>query len=190
MSEPFVGEIRMFGFNFAPRNWAFCAGQLMPISQYSAVFSLLGTTYGGDGRSTFALPDLRGRAPINQGQGPGLQHYQLGKQGGTELNYINVSQMPAHSHTATPSLTSHQPATNATADLPTPDGNVPASSVFVRDAVNTYAATSDNSKLQPGTVDGSIAIGNAGGGQPVENMMPFLTMNYCIALVGIYPSRN
>lgn len=190
MSEPFIGEIRMFGFNFAPRSWAVCAGQLMPINQNPSLFALINTYYGGDGRSTMGLPDLRGRAAISMGQGPGLQSYGLGQRGGKEINQLSVGQMPAHSHTAEPTLTSHQPATGAAADLPTPNGNVPGQLTDGRTPQNIYSATSDNSTLKEGSVDGTIAIGDSGSGQAVENRMPYLTMNYCIALEGLFPSRN
>ena len=190
MSEPFIGEIRMFGFNFAPRSWALCHGQMMPIAQYTTVFALLGTYFGGDGRSTFGLPDLRGRAPIGMGQGPGLQPYNLGYGGGKETNQLSVGQMPTHNHTAEPTLTSHQPAADSLGDLPSPNGNVPAQIASGRAALNGFSATPDTSKLQAGSVEGTIAVGDAGSGQLVENRMPYRAMNYSIALQGIFPSRN
>lgn len=174
--EPFIGQIGLFGFNFAPRGWALCNGQLLSITQNSALFSLLGTTYGGDGISTFALPDLRGRVPNGQGQGPGLSDYQIGQASGTENVTLIQSQMPQHNH---PLNVSSSPATSNN-----PAGTVLAVSADANEgAVNTYGTTI-NATANP------QAIGLAGGNQPHENMQPYLTMNYCIALEGIFPSRN
>jgi microcystin-dependent protein len=160
----------MFGCNFAPRNWAFCNGQLMAIAQNTALFSLLGTTYGGNGQTTFALPDLRGRVPIHFGQGPGLSSYALGQTGGVESVTLIQQQIPQHNH----SLACSSDDPNAGS----PKNNFPA-------AVSTpiYSTTSNASMA-------SNAIGIAGGSQPHENRPPLLTINYCICVAGIFPSRN
>lgn len=168
--EPFLGEIRIFGGNFAPHGWALCQGQVLPIAQNTALFSILGTTYGGNGTTTFALPDLRGRAAMGMGQGPGLSDRTLGETGGTESVTLINSQLPAHNH-------SHAvPATNEAATSSRPVGKVPA-------AGGAYADTSDGTMAADTT-------GISGGNQPHNNMQPFITMNYIIALQGIYPSRN
>jgi microcystin-dependent protein len=171
MAEPFIGEIRMFGFNFPPQGWATCDGQLMSIAQNTALFSLLGTTYGGNGQTTFALPDLRGRMANHQGQGPGLSPYVMGQVSGTETVTILSSQLPPHTHPAYPCSTDDPTSGN-------PKNNFPA-------AVGTsiYSTTSNASM-------GSGSTGPAGGGQPLPNLPPYLTINFCIALVGIFPSRN
>jgi microcystin-dependent protein len=171
VTAPFLGEIRMFGFNFAPRGWALANGQIMPISQNTALFSLLGTTYGGNGTSTFALPDLQGRIPIHQGSGAGLSPYVIGEEGGSESVTLLASQMPTHNH---PVQASSSPATTTR-----PHGAVPA-----RTGADAYATTSD------GTVMNASMIGNAGSDLPVSIIQPFLTVNFCIALAGIFPSRN
>ena len=167
MAEPFLGSILLFGGNFAPRGWAFCNGQLLPINQNTALFSLLGTTYGGNGQTTFALPDLRGRTPIHFGQGPGLSNYSEGEMGGAESVTLISTQMPAHQHT--------QPASNGDEGTNRPNGAVPARG-------GVYTPASDGSALAPTTI--------AGGNQPHENSAPFLALNYIIALEGIFPSRN
>ena len=170
MSEPFLGEIRAFGFNFAPRGWASCNGQLLPINQNQALFALLGTIYGGNGQTTFALPDLRGRVPINQGQSSGASTYSLGQAIGVENVTLLVSQIPAHTHRLNAS-----PDNATTTD---PGNNLLA---VARSA--TYAS-SGSAAMNPG------AIAITGGSQPHENRQPYLTVNYCIALQGIFPSRN
>ncbi len=173
MDSPFLGMIAMFGFNFAPRGWAFCNGQILPIAQNTALFSLLGTTYGGNGQTTFALPDLRGRVPIGQFQGPGLSDYTLGQVAGSETVTLLSTQIPAHTHTLN-GIT--QAGTSAV-----PTGNLPA---------NTGAL--DKEYGIPGTLTpmNAQAIGSTGGNQPHSNMQPYLAINYCIALQGIFPSRN
>ena len=172
MSEPFIGCISIFGFNFAPRNWATCSGQLLPINQNQSLFSLLGTTYGGDGRTTFGLPDLRGRAPMHAGNGPGLSPRSLGQKLGDELVALNATQIPPHNHAAIGS------SANATAA--TPQGNLAAPTVG---SFNVYG---DAANLTPG------AAGQLGesGGQGHANMQPYNTLNFCIALSGTFPSRN
>lgn len=174
MGTPILGEIRKFGFNFAPRGWAMCNGQLMPISQNTALFSLLGTTYGGDGQSTFALPNLQGRVPIHQGQGTGLSNRVMGEVSGEEAVTLLVGQLPAHNHQAQGS--------NQGANNPSPAGNVWAAEPTGQTAL--YSNTAPNTPLAAG------AIGTTGGSQPHDNMPPFLVVNFCIALAGIFPSRN
>jgi microcystin-dependent protein len=174
--EPFIAEIRMFAGNFAPRGWALCDGQLLPISQNEALFSLVGTTYGGDGRTTFGLPDLRGRAPIHMGQGPGLTNKRIGQKGGQEEVVLTVNQMPAHNHSARVQADS----TVATTDKP--QNALPA-----RNAASTpQYGTSASSALHPD----AVVVGQKGGNQAHPNMQPYLTINYIIALQGTYPSRN
>ena len=169
MAEPFIAQITLFAGNFAPRGWAFCNGQLLPISQNTALFSLLGTTYGGDGRVTFALPDLRGRVPVHAGQGPGLSNRNLGEAGGNQQVTLDTTQIPSHAHLLR--------GTNTAGDSPTPTGKVLAS------GSNIYG-TGANTQLN------NNVIRNTGGGQPHDNMQPWLGMNYIIAMEGIYPSRN
>ncbi|MBL8179686.1 MAG: phage tail protein [Bryobacterales bacterium] len=166
--EPFIGQLMCVGFNFAPRGWALCNGQLMSIAQNTALFSLLGTMYGGDGVTTFALPDLRGRAALHNGQGPGLSVYTQGQVGGNENVTLIASQMPMHNHTAACSSTDPSDTT--------PVGGVPA-------AGGSYATTA-NSTMLP------TMIGMAGGSQPHPNMQPFLVLNWIIALEGVFPSRS
>ena len=172
MSDPFIGQVMLFAGNFAPRGWAFCSGQILSIAQNTALFSILGTTYGGNGQTTFALPDLRGRVAISSGQGPGLSNYYLGQAGGEETVTLNMEQMPMHLHMAAASA---EGGTSAT-----PNGGVWAGST-ARDSI--YAATAD-------TTMNPQAISTTGGNQPHNNMPPYLGVNYIIALEGIFPSRN
>ncbi len=184
--DPFIGEITMFAGNFAPRGWAFCNGQLLPIASNAALFSILGTTYGGDGRTTFALPDLRGRAPIHAGTGPGLPNYRLGQRGGSETNTLSVANLPAHNHSASLSSASvAMPAYSLEGESTSPDGNYPAKS---GQGDPDYNSTSDVS-MASASVSGSVTVGNTGFGQAINNMPPFCTIHYIIALQGIYPSR-
>lgn len=176
MSDPFLAEIIMFGGNFAPRGWALCDGQLLPISQNQAVFSLLGTTYGGDGRTTFALPDLRGRAAIHPGTGPGLSPYRLGQRGGAETVNLTTAQIPSHTHSA--SVTLH-------ANTGGGDDNDPTARYPGEGANDFYA---DGQNVDMGAP--SVAVGNTGGSQPHTNIEPYLCVNFIIALQGIFPSRN
>ncbi|MGD0594355.1 MAG: tail fiber protein [Acidimicrobiales bacterium] len=171
MADPFLGEIRILPFNFAPSGWALCAGQLLPINQNTALFSLLGTTYGGDGKSTFALPDLRGRVPLSFGQGSGLPAYTLGEEGGSDTVKLHHDQMPAHNHL----VRANDGA--ATADKP-------AAAVLARTRGDAYAASSDGTTMDANMLDA------AGRGHPVSVVQPYLALNFCIALVGIFPSRN
>lgn len=175
MATPFIGQIVLFPYNFAPRSFAFCQGQLLAIAQNTALFSLLGTTYGGNGTTTFALPDLRGRAPISAGQGPGLPTYTLGEQAGLPTHTLITSEMPAHQHTLSCN------ADDATQGSPVNRYPATPNVAAGGSAVNAYAA-SPNSNLAP--------TGAVGGSQPHNNMPPYLVLNYCIALQGIFPSRN
>lgn len=184
-----MASIIMFGGNFAPRGWAFCEGQLLPISQYSALFSLLGTTYGGDGRTTFALPDLRGRAPIQQGNGPGLSDRRLGAKGGTEYNILNITQIPSHNHSAAGTLK----ASTAEATTNDPTGKVLAAGATAINrstivGTNMYAEAAPNVEMAANEV--TVAVGNTGGNQSVNNMQPWIAINYIIALQGVFPSRS
>jgi microcystin-dependent protein len=173
--DPFVAEIRIFPFNFAPKGWAFCDGQLLPISQNTALFSLVGTFYGGDGRSTFALPDLQGQAAMASGQGPGLSDHIVGEQSGTEIVTLLESEMPNHTHAlrANPQLgDSPSPATDR--------------SIARLGSINVYQTTS-NANLTPMAAQ-SLPV--AGGNLPHNNMQPYLTLNFCIALQGVFPPRT
>lgn len=180
MSDNFVGEIRMFGGNFAIRNWAFCNGQLMSIAQNQTLFALIGTTYGGDGVQTFALPDLRGRIPIGQGNAPGLTPRQIGESGGTENVTVLYTQMPLHSH---PFF-----ATAADATLPTPAGNALTGKPLGPSAA-LYAVPDNGTNPAP-TPLAPTTVGNDGGNQSHPNIMPSLALSFIIALQGIFPSRN
>ncbi|MGQ1785641.1 MULTISPECIES: phage tail protein [unclassified Saccharicrinis] len=174
--EPFIGEVRMFAGNYEPRGWAFCDGQLLSIANNSALFSILGTTYGGDGRTTFALPDLRSRVPMHPGQGPGLSRRVLGEKSGTENNTLNITQLPSHSHSV--SIVNHVYDDEANSDDPT--GTYPAVS-----GENMYSTNQNANGGAP-----NVSIGNTGANQAVNNVQPYITVNYIIALTGIYPSRN
>lgn len=178
-NECMIGEVRMFAGNFAPRNWAFTDGQLLAISQHQALFSILGTFYGGDGRTTFALPDLRGRAAIHVGQGPGLNMMRIGQKTGQEMVRLNRQQMPSHSHPATSTLK----ASNARTDQKQPAGHALAITNRA-----TYAASQAATAMR----DDSIVtqVGNAGSSKPVPVRDPSLGINHIICLQGIYPSRN
>ncbi len=179
-SEPFLGQIQMFGFTFAPRGWANCDGQLLSIAQNSALFSLLGTTYGGDGRTTFGLPDLRGRAAIHTGNGPGLSPRSLGQRGGTQTNTLAIGNMPSHTHTATALLN----VTNDSGDMSTPEDNI----IAQKSRSNNFSTNPPDVVMSADAI--SVTVTNNGGGQPVNNMSPFLTVRYCIATTGVFPSRN
>lgn len=172
MSEPFIAEIRIFAGNFAPRSWAFCDGQILPISQNTALFSLIGTTYGGDGRTSMGLPNLQGRCPMHPGRGPGLTARRLGEVGGTPTVTLSEAQMPDHNHAP---QGSGDPANQRG-----PSGNLPAVGVG-RGAV-AYSAS--------GSTTGFERLGSAGGGQAHNNLQPYLGLNFIIALQGLYPSRG
>lgn len=172
--DPILGQIILFAGNYAPSGWAFCNGQLLPIQQNTALFSLLGTTYGGDGRTTFALPDLRGRAPIHFGQGVGLTNYNLGETGGAETVTLTQAEMPAHSHGFAPGCNSQASPTQ-----PSP--------------ANGYVCASQIDNLYASTADAQMGAGNSqvvGGNTAHENRSPFLALNYIIALEGVWPSRS
>jgi microcystin-dependent protein len=191
-SEAFLAEIKMFAGTFAPRGYAYCDGQLLPINSYQALFSLLGTTYGGDGRTTFALPDLRGRVAIHAGTGPGLSTYRLGQRGGAENVTLNTSQIPSHNHTASTDLTI---AATLKADAGTGDNDAPEANVLARkNRTKIYSGDAPNVSMHADSIEmaasATTIVGNMGGSQAHENRMPFLTINYIIALEGIYPSRN
>lgn len=166
MSEPFLAEIRIVGFNFAPRGWAFCDGQILPINQNQSLYSLLGTTYGGDGRTSFALPDIRGRVPIHVGNG-----HALGQKTGEETHTLSAAEIPGHQHAVNGTSNAVTEATPSNARLPGTNNSKP------------YTNSAGGSL-------GSNSISNIGGGQAHNNMQPFLAMNYCIALQGLFPSRN
>ena len=170
MSEPFIAEIRIFAGNFAPRGWAFCNGQLLPISQNTALFSLIGTTYGGDGRTTTALPNLQGRAPMHPGRGPGLTAKRLGERGGVETVTLTEAQMPNHNHTW---------------EVSAEDGDR-------RDPTGRYFGRGSALYAQPNNLNAMAEsiLPSTGGSQAHNNLQPFLTMNFIIALVGLYPSRS
>ena len=174
MADPFIGEIRMFAGNFAPQGWALCNGQLLSISQNTALFSLLGTTYGGDGRTTFALPDLRGRSPLHPGQGPGLSPYDLGEQGGEENVTLQSGQMAAHNHAAN--------ASSNAGDQAGPGGYIWAMPGAGR-GLTMYTATA-NTSMHPS------ALGTSGGNEPHNNLSPRLGLSFIIALQGVYPPRS
>jgi microcystin-dependent protein len=179
MSEQFVAEIRIFACNFATKGWALCDGQLLPISQNTALFSLLGTTYGGDGKSTFALPNMQGNTPMQQGQGPGLSLRDLGEVGGEESVTLLQTEMPAHNHNAMADGPGNTP-------LASPVSNAWASGLKGAASLYTPSGTQNNDvPMNPAT-----ALSITGGGLPHNNLMPFLTLNFCIALQGVFPPRT
>lgn len=190
-----IGEIRGFAGNFAPRTWALCNGQLLAISANTALFSILGTTYGGDGRTTFALPDLRGRGAISEGTGPGLTTRKLGARFGTEDVTITQNQMASHFHFAQYQQTSGSvviPATTAASNSEEPGPSYIMGATDIGGNGYIYSTDADDVKLANGTMAlaGSVQLGNKGGGQSHNNMMPFTVINYIICLQGIYPSRS
>lgn len=171
MSDPFIAEIVMFGGNFAPRGWAYCEGQLLPISQNAALFSLIGTTYGGDGRTTTALPDLRGRVAIHPGTGPGLPTYRLGQRGGQPTHTLTTNEMPSHNHT----IAAHGEEADVT---------IPTNATFGASSGPIYSNETADATMRTNTIN------NNGGNQAHNIMQPYLAVNYIIALQGTYPSRN
>jgi microcystin-dependent protein len=173
MSQPYIGEIRMFGGNFAPAGWAFCTGQLVPISENDALFNLIGTTYGGDGQENFALPNLQGRIPIHAGQGPGIsQNYQLGEMAGVETVTLTTQQIPIHNHALV--------ASTDPANTPNPGNNVLSAPI----TATPFFQQNPTVAMNPNMLAGQ------GGNQPHDNMMPFLVVNYIISLFGIYPTQS
>lgn len=189
MSEPFIGEIRMFAGSFAPQGWSLCDGQLLAINQNSALFSLFGTIYGGDGRTTFALPDLRGRVPVGAGQSPGTSNYPQGSKGGHETVALNVQQLASHTHGASTSGLQIA-ASTAAANTATPSASVvPAQPEDAsRNPLPIYTNAAANTSL--GSVSGNVTIEPSGGGQPHENRQPYQVVNYIICLEGIFPPRS
>jgi microcystin-dependent protein len=187
MSNPFVAEIRLFTGNFAPKGWALCSGQVLPISQNTALFSLVGTFYGGDGKSTFALPDLRSRVAVGTGQGPGLSNYVIGEQFGAESVTLTAGQLPSHTHTATVG-TLGLAASSAAGDLQSPAGGVLAAEATGVTA--TYSSGPADTTMAAAALTGAPAIGLAGSSQPVSILQPYLALTYMIALQGVFPARN
>ena len=171
--EPYIGQISIYAFNFAPRGWMPCDGRLLPIAQYTALFSLIGTTYGGDGRTTFALPDLRGRIVVGAGNGPGLTPRTIGEMSGTETNTLLISNLPPHNHSIN--------AVSTEGNQNSPTGNLLA---------DTKTLDKEYSNATANTTMKASMVGNTGNGTPVNNMQPYLSIGYYIALEGIYPSRN
>jgi microcystin-dependent protein len=171
--DPFIGQIMMFAGNFAPQGWAFCDGQLLSIAQNTALFSILGTTYGGNGQTTFGLPDLRGRVPIHPGQGPGLSNYSLGQQAGAETVTLSINEIPGHAHAFSPGCSTD-----------TPNSNSPASCVPAPpDGIQAFS-TEANASMRPGNSS------SVGGSQPHSNLQPYNCVSFIIALQGIFPSRG
>jgi microcystin-dependent protein len=171
MSEPFVGEIRMFGGSFAPAGWAFCDGATLPISENDVLFALIGTTYGGDGQETFALPNLQSRVPIHMGQGPGLQNYQIGEMGGVESVTITTQQLPNHNHALIGSTS-------------VANSNTPQDTLIAQADVDMYVADAADLAMN------AASVVPAGGSQPHDNMAPFLVISFIISLFGIFPTQN
>ncbi len=176
---PFIGQIVMFGGTFAPRGWALCQGQLLPISSNSALFAILGTNYGGDGRTTFGLPDLRGRVALHEGSGPGLTPRRLGEKSGSETNILSLQNLPSHNHTASGSV-----ELGTAANQPSGTNNL----LPVTTGSNFYSNTKGTTTLNTGSLN--VTVGNTGNSQSFNNMGPYLVVNYIIALQGTFPSRN
>ncbi len=179
--EGTIGEIRMFAGNFAPRNWAYCQNQITSIASNSALFSILGTTYGGNGQTTFALPDFRGRTAVGTGNGPGLSEYSLGQMGGTENTTLTVNNMPSHNHAVTGTVTVKASSDGTTESDPTGKNLGPS---------NTYTTTADLVDMAAGNTDVRLNTVPVGNNSPVSNIQPYLAMNYIICMYGIFPSRN
>lgn len=185
MDEEYIGVIKLFAGNFAPKGYQFCAGQLLPIQGYQALFSILGITYGGDGRTTFALPDLRGKVPVCQGQSPGTNFYRLGDRGGSEQTTLNVSNMPPHNHGVRLSVS----ASNANQSVPAANSTIAAPGTSSgRDFTGTLGFNSE----EPNTVLNaeSVKTDNMGGGAPINNIQPYLALNYIICIYGLFPPRE
>jgi microcystin-dependent protein len=174
--DPFFGEIRLMPYSFTTRDWLPCQGQLLAIRQYTTLFSLLGTTFGGDGQTTFGLPDLRGRAIVGQGQGPGLSNYSAGAQTGTQTVKLAIAEMPVHAH----AMSATVPVSNTGGTVGSPQG-----SFFAQEALEQYSAALDGGTMAPTLLYGDTS--EAGGGEAHDNMMPYLVLAYCIATNGLYP---
>jgi microcystin-dependent protein len=188
MGDLYLGEIILFAGNFPPRNTAYCNGQLMSIAENTALFSILGTTYGGDGRTTFALPDLRSRVAVHPGTGPGLSTRKLGQRSGSEINVLNITQLPSHNHAAAGTIQ----ASSLEATATDPANGYPASATYPVDRTTTgpvkaYGAAANENMATNGV---TVAVGNTGGGQAVNNMQPWLGVSYIICTEGIFPSRS
>lgn len=204
MSDPFIGEIRMFAGTFAPRGWAFCAGQLMPIAQNTALFSILNTTFGGDGISTFALPDYRSRSPVGMGSGPGLTVVEQGEKSGIESATLNISQMPIHNHVVTTTATATSTGTlqvagtssnpsatpSTTNNILSASGGGPGTATIWSDQLGTSPVTLANPEVINTALNVNVTVQPAGGSQPIDLRNPFLGTNFIIATAGVYPSRN
>jgi len=199
MSDPFLGEIRMVGFNYAPRGWALCNGQLLGIQQNSALFALLGTTYGGNGQSNFALPNLQGRVPVHAGQSPGTSQYTLGEVSGTENVTLTANELPTHAHTVALSGTGNVSialgASSANGNTPTPGPTtVPAKVANGLASLNAFSTTAPNTTLLPVTTTTTVNVngntGLVGNNLPVPIVQPYVVVNFIIATEGIFPSRN
>lgn len=180
--QGFIGEVRMFAGNFAPQGWAFCEGQLMPISQNTALFSILGTTYGGNGQTTFALPDFRGRVPLGPGKGPGLSQYDPGQTGGTEVVTLNINEMPLHTHGAKSSGTM--------SCYSGPGGDTSPKNNFLAEAEGNIYSDVENANMAAGGVAVETTIDMAGGSAPHNNIQPFLSINFIIAIEGDFPKQG
>ena len=180
--DPTLAEIKLFGGNFAPTSWAFCNGQLMAIAEYTALFALIGTTYGGDGQETFALPDLRGRVAVGTGQGNGLSNVELGQVWGSESITLTTGNMPAHSHTGNLEL-----RVNASTNT---GNNTGANSYWAASTSKPYDSAAGNVSMAPNAVQLMALSNNTGNGQSINNMQPYLALNYLIAIEGVFPSRN
>jgi microcystin-dependent protein len=189
MASPFVGQIILFACNFAPRSFALCNGQLLSISQNTALFSLLGTQFGGNGTTNFALPNLQSAVPIHQHQGPGLTSHNVGESFGSESITLITNEMPAHAHSMSHTLTATPTCRNAAGNQTMPVGNVPA--IEAAGVTATYSDAPPDANMRAGIpVGGSAAASIVGGSQPHDNRQPYLTLNYCIALNGVFPARN
>lgn len=183
MSQPYVGQISMFAGNFPPAGWMFCQGQLLPISENETLFNLIGTTFGGDGQSTFQLPDLQGRVPVHQGQGGGLSNYQIGQSGGNESVTLNTQQIPSHNHTIL--------ANNAAGTTAVPGSGATLANEDVNQGTNNPLTYDPFESANPNQVTmPANSIAPVGGSQPHENIQPILVLNYCISLFGVFPTQN
>lgn len=179
--EGTIGEIRMFAPDFAPKFWQLCQGQILAINTNTPLFAILGTTFGGNGTTTFALPDTRGRVAVGTGQGPGLPNIPLGQQTGTETTTLTANNLPAHNHTVNGTIT--MPTTSTAANAATPANNY-----FANDGTTKFDQQNDNATMKPANL--GLVVGPAGNGQGVNNMVPYLAINYIICILGVFPSRN